>query len=94
MLVVYISYFIMMKYFMTTSREVKKILSLKRSPFYALFSEVLSGIGVIRAFRQQELFEKILEKRADDYHRCLYNQDRCNKWIGLRTDLCGTAVIA
>ena len=50
---VYLSY---QKYYLRTSRELKRLDSVSRSPIYAHFQESLGGISTIRAYRQQQRF--------------------------------------
>ena len=44
------------KYYLATSRELKRLDATTKSPVFASFSETLSGLSTIRAFRQQERF--------------------------------------
>ncbi|KAI5294661.1 hypothetical protein KEM52_003513 [Ascosphaera acerosa] len=59
---VYLSY---QKYYLRTSRELKRLDSITRSPIYAHFQESLGGLPTIRAFRQQKRFTMENELRMD-----------------------------
>jgi hypothetical protein len=74
--------------YLKAAREIKLTSALKTSPFYAVFSEIVVGVGIIRAYGQQKLFDKIAANRADSYHRCVYNGDSCLKWISIRAEAC------
>lgn len=44
-------YYWVQRYYLRTSRELKRLDSVSRSPIYAHFQESLGGIGTIRAYR-------------------------------------------
>lgn len=61
------------KYYLRTSRELKRLDSVSRSPIYAHFQESLSGISTIRAYRQAKRFAMENEWRVDANLRvCCY----------------------
>lgn len=65
-----------------------------RSPFYAVFTEILNGTTVIRAFKKENMFLDIVASRADNYHCYMYNLDAVNVWMVLRTNIFGAFIIA
>ncbi|KAK5002395.1 ATP-binding cassette glutathione S-conjugate transporter ycf1, partial [Cryomyces antarcticus] len=58
-------YLYIQRYYLRTSRELKRLDSTSRSPVYAHFQESLSGISTIRAYRQQKRFAMENEWRVD-----------------------------
>lgn len=60
-------------------RELKRLCTITRSPIYAHFSETLSGLMTIRAFRQADRFTGENEKRLELNQRANY----CCKNFGL-----------
>ena len=46
-------------------RELKRLSTVTLSPIYAHFSESLTGLATIRAFRQAERFAQENEQRLD-----------------------------
>ena len=49
-----VGYLILQKYFRRTSIELQRVDAVSRSPVYANFSETMSGLDTIRAYRLQE----------------------------------------
>ena len=75
------------RYYLRTSRSVKRIESVTRSPIYALYSSTLSGLMTIRAFRMEnELLKSLLEK-IDTNTRASFIFACTSRWFGLRLDL-------
>ncbi|KAL4147191.1 hypothetical protein PRNP1_010947 [Phytophthora ramorum] len=54
------------QYFNKTSREVKRLEGVSRSPVYNLFGETLAGLQTIRAFKMQSTFAALSEKVVDE----------------------------
>jgi ATP-binding cassette subfamily C (CFTR/MRP) protein 10 len=58
-------YYYIQRYYRQTSREVKRLSSLSKSPVYAHFSECCEGLDVIRAFRVIPRFIEENRERFD-----------------------------
>lgn len=43
-----------MKYYLATSRELKRLDAVSKSPIFSWFSESLNGLSTIRAFGSQQ----------------------------------------
>ncbi|XP_069108585.1 ATP-binding cassette sub-family C member 10-like [Argopecten irradians] len=76
-----------------TSREVKRIGSLNRSPIFSHFSETLSGLVTIRAFRESERFTDQHINRVDKWLRTIYTAHNLGMWLWLRTQMFGIIMI-
>lgn len=73
-------YLYIQRYYLRTSRELKRLDSVSRSPIYAHFQESLGGISTIRAYRQQSRFIDENEWRVDANLRAYFpsiNANRC-----------------
>jgi ABC-type multidrug transport system fused ATPase/permease subunit len=67
--------------YIKVSREIKRLESVTKSPVFVLFSETLAGLPVVRAFRQQDRFMKLLYHRVDIMNRCHLYLWQCNRWV-------------
>ena len=57
---------------MRSSRQLKRLESVTRSPIYALFSSSLDGLTSIRAFEVQEDFLNMFMERIDTNSRAYF----------------------
>ncbi|XP_046682933.1 multidrug resistance-associated protein 1-like isoform X2 [Homalodisca vitripennis] len=77
-------YYYLQKIYLTTSRQIKRIESVTRSPIYSLFSETLSGVSSIRAYKAEERFINALHEKVDTNQVCLIPSLVANRWLGIR----------
>lgn len=81
------------KYYLRTSRELKRLDSISRSPIYAHFQETLGGVSTIRAYRQQDRFELENEWRVDANLQAYFPSISANRWLAIRLEFIGAVVI-
>uniref|UniRef100_A0A8H8CHK1 Metal resistance protein YCF1 n=1 Tax=Psilocybe cubensis TaxID=181762 RepID=A0A8H8CHK1_PSICU len=86
-------YLRVMKYYLATSRELKRIDAVTRSPIFAWFSESLAGLSTIRAFHQQSVFIGINQKRIDHNQICYLPSISVNRWLAVRLEFVGAMII-
>ncbi|KAI6092615.1 ABC transporter type 1, transmembrane domain-containing protein [Hypoxylon rubiginosum] len=86
-------YYFVQRYYLRTSRELKRLDSVSRSPIYAHFQESLGGISTIRAYRQQERFELENEWRVDSNLRAYFPSISSNRWLAIRLEFLGAVII-
>ena len=72
-------YYWVQRYYLRTSRELKRLDSVSRSPIYAHFQESLGGITTIRAYRQQNRFAMENEWRVDANLRAYFPSINANR---------------
>ncbi|KAJ4350561.1 ATP-binding cassette glutathione S-conjugate transporter ycf1 [Ascochyta clinopodiicola] len=86
-------YLYIQRYYLRTSRELKRLDSVSRSPIYAHFQESLSGMSTIRAYNQQKRFELENEWRVDANLRAYYPSISANRWLAVRLEFLGSFII-
>ncbi|CAB1343381.1 unnamed protein product, partial [Coregonus sp. 'balchen'] len=59
-------YYFVQRFYVATSRQLRRLDSVSRSPIYSHFGETVSGLSVIRAYGHQERFLKHNEKVIDE----------------------------
>ncbi|KAF8857585.1 hypothetical protein BDZ45DRAFT_803222 [Acephala macrosclerotiorum] len=86
-------YYWVQRYYLRTSRELKRLDSVSRSPIYAHFQESLGGITTIRAYRQQLRFAAENEWRVDANLRAYFPSINANRWLAVRLEFLGSIII-
>ena len=81
------------RYYLATSRELKRLDAVTRSPIFAWFSESLAGLSTIRAFNQQSIFIGANQKRIDHNQICYSLSVSVNRWLSVRLELLGAVII-
>ncbi|KAJ4703004.1 ABC transporter C family member 2-like [Melia azedarach] len=80
-------------YYQSTSREVKRLDSITRSPIYAQFGEALNGLSTIRAFKAYDRMAKINGKSMDNNTRFTLASISSNRWLNIRLEILGGIMI-
>ncbi|CAL5025388.1 unnamed protein product [Urochloa decumbens] len=80
-------------YYQTTSREVKRMDSITRSPVYAQFSEALNGLSTIRAYKAYDRMANINGRSMDNNIRFTLVNMSSNRWLAIRLETLGGIMI-
>jgi len=88
-----ILYYFVQKYYISTSREIKRLESLARSPLYANFTESLQGLPTIRAYNEQNRFIKHNQHLIDENNRPFHLQVTAQRWLGVRLECIGAFLV-
>ena len=73
-------------YFRLSSRELKRLEGVTRSPIFSMFGETLLGLSTIRAFRSEQQFIALQRRNIAanaNIYTCFYLTSR---WLSLRLD--------
>lgn len=60
------------RFYVATSRQLKRLESVSRSPIYSHFSETVTGSSVIRAYGRSQDFKAINDAKVDTNQRSCY----------------------
>lgn len=83
-------FWIFRRLYIRTSRQVKRLESVSRSPVYSAVPATLDGLSVIRAFRAGPRFVSRFFDLQDVNSTLYYAFISCARWVGFRLDmLCG-----
>ncbi|XP_052186285.1 ABC transporter C family member 5-like [Diospyros lotus] len=84
----------MQKYYMASSRELVRIVSIQKSPIINLFGESIAGAATIRGFGQEKRFLKRNLYLLDCFARPFFCSLAAIEWLCLRMELLSTLVFA
>uniref|UniRef100_K3X2G0 Uncharacterized protein n=1 Tax=Globisporangium ultimum (strain ATCC 200006 / CBS 805.95 / DAOM BR144) TaxID=431595 RepID=K3X2G0_GLOUD len=79
-------------YFKRTSREVKRLEGISRTPIFSLIGETLNGLNTIRAFKMQDHFGHMCNDAVDDHASVLFIYNTASMWLALRMDFVSVAI--
>ncbi|KAJ4899958.1 multidrug resistance-associated protein 11 [Raphanus sativus] len=80
-------------FYRSTSRELRRLDSVSRSPIYASFTETLDGSSTIRAFNSEEHFVARFIEHLTLYQRTSYSEIIASLWLSLRLQLLGAMIV-
>lgn len=86
-------YFYIQRVYVATSRQLKRIESVSRSPIYSHFLETINGASTIRAFSQQQHFIRDNFYRTDENQVAYYLSISSNRWLAIRLEFLGNCMI-
>ncbi|CAL9222685.1 unnamed protein product [Arabidopsis halleri] len=80
-------------FYRSTSRELRRLDSVSRSPIYASFTETLDGSSTIRSFKSEEHFVARFIEHLTLYQRTSYSEIIASLWLSLRLQLLGAMIV-
>ncbi|EER20620.1 mgATP-energized glutathione s-conjugate pump, putative [Perkinsus marinus ATCC 50983] len=86
---VLLAFYYVQNYYRCTSREVKRLDALTRSPIYNHFQQTQDGISTILAFRKQDAMDAVNSYLIDHHIRCNVVQMSSNRWLAIRLEAFG-----
>lgn len=81
------------QYYLKTSRELRRLDSVSRSPIFANFQESLTGVSIIRAYGQEERFKFLNEMRVNKNMSAYHPAINANRWLAVRLEFLGSIII-
>ncbi|KFR07766.1 Canalicular multispecific organic anion transporter 2, partial [Nipponia nippon] len=88
-----ILYYFVQRFYVATSRQLKRLESVSRSPIYSHFSETVSGASVIRAYRRVKSFIDMSDLKVDENQKSYYPGIVSNRWLGVRVEFVGNCIV-
>ncbi|XP_012683657.2 ATP-binding cassette sub-family C member 2 [Clupea harengus] len=86
-------YYFVQRFYVATSRQLRRLDSVSRSPIYSHFGETVAGLSVIRAYRHQDRFLKHNEATMDENLKSVYPWIVSNRWLAIRLEFLGNLVV-
>ncbi|KAI4886639.1 hypothetical protein NFI96_012768 [Prochilodus magdalenae] len=74
------------RYFLQTSRDVKRLESTTRSPVFSHLSSSLQGLWTIRAFKAEERFQQTFDAHQDLHSEAWFLFLTTSRWFAVRLD--------
>ncbi|KAL5474531.1 hypothetical protein EMCRGX_G026489 [Ephydatia muelleri] len=89
-----VAFFLLRRYYLKTSREIKRLEAIARSPVYSHLSESLLGLSTIRTFGRQQTAQEYFHEYLNQYSQGCYLFIVTTRWFGMRIDGLTTILLA
>lgn len=80
------------KFYVITIRDLKRIVSITKSPIFALIQESLNGCETVRAYGQRKRFSFLNSKNIDNNQVSAYCMKSTNRWLSTRLQFIGSII--
>ena len=88
-----VAYYFLMRFYVSTTRQTKRLQSVTMSPIYAHFSESMTGASTINAFSRGKDFIGENRTRIEANQRCYIASIFVGRWAALRLEMMGTVLV-
>ncbi|XP_017570742.1 canalicular multispecific organic anion transporter 1 [Pygocentrus nattereri] len=86
-------YYFVQRFYVATSRQLRRLDSVSRSPIYSHFGETVAGLSVIRAYGHQERFLERNKVTIDNNLMSVYPWIVSNRWLAMRLESLGNLMV-
>ncbi|XP_066556292.1 ATP-binding cassette sub-family C member 2 [Amia ocellicauda] len=86
-------YLVVQRYYIASSRQIRRLDGASRSPVISHFTETLLGASTIRAYGYQDRFINQNRQTINENLLCYYNNVISNRWLAVRLDGVGNLLV-
>ncbi|XP_053167408.1 ATP-binding cassette sub-family C member 2-like isoform X2 [Hemicordylus capensis] len=86
-------YFTIQRYYIASSRQIRRLNGTSHTPIISHFSETLLGVSTVRAFGHQERFINQNKDVISENLVCFYNNVISNRWLAVRLEFLGNLMV-
>ncbi|XP_041116108.1 multidrug resistance-associated protein 1-like, partial [Polyodon spathula] len=86
-------YLTIQRYYIASSRQIRRLDGASRSPVISHFNETLFGVSTIRAYGYQDQFINQNKQVLNENLLCYYNNVISNRWLAVRLEFVGILMI-
>ena len=80
-------FFLLQNFYRQTSRELKRIQHISRSPIFSQFAETLNGLGTIRSYQMIDLFKQNMQWIIANNAKIFLQYNLGTRWFSVRLEL-------
>ena len=87
-----VAFVVIQQIYVATSRQLKRLTSITKSPIFTHFGETLNGASTIRAYAMQAQMRAESEELIDQNGRVYYPSVIANRWLCVRLETLGNLI--
>ncbi|KAL6445158.1 hypothetical protein ACFW04_002204 [Cataglyphis niger] len=87
------AYYVLQKFYRRSARQLQRLDGSTRGPVAAHFSETLSGLPTLRAFKQECRFMEETMRRLDINTNAFLILNTSSRWLGIALDYLGAVIV-
>ncbi|EIN08192.1 multidrug resistance-associated ABC transporter [Punctularia strigosozonata HHB-11173 SS5] len=92
-IIIGLMFFNVARVYSQTSRDMRRLDSVTRSPLYSLYGETISGVAILRAFGASTKFLRDMLKCVDTNANPYYWMWGVNRWLSIRFNLLSSVIV-
>ncbi len=77
----------MKRYFVASSRQLRRLELASASPIYSHFSESQTGVTIIRAYKAEARFMRIMQNYVDENQIYKITTNLADRWLAISMNL-------
>ncbi|XP_046853052.1 multidrug resistance-associated protein 1-like isoform X2 [Xenia sp. Carnegie-2017] len=86
-------YILTQRFYIPSSRQLKRLESVSNSPIYSHFLETINGVSTLRAYGQEERFIMESDGLVDRFQMSYYPNFTSNRWLAIRLEFIGNFLV-
>ncbi|KAI1286762.1 Multidrug resistance-associated protein 1 [Halotydeus destructor] len=88
-----ILYYVVQRYYIMTSRQLRRLASTSKSPVFSHFAETVSGTTSIRAFQVENEFNVECDRKNDINNATNILATGATRWLSIRLEFLGNTIV-
>ena len=86
-------YYMVQRFYVSSSRQLRRIESSTRSPIYSWFGESVSGVTTVRAYKLEAEFSRQMALKVDFNGGSMVPNYMANRWLSIRLEMLGNLIL-
>ena len=86
-------YYMVQRFYVSSSRQLRRIESSTRSPIYSWFGESVSGVTTVKAYKLEAEFSRQMARKVDSNGASMVPNYMANRWLSIRLEMLGNTIV-
>ena len=86
-------YYMVQRFYVSSSRQLRRIESSTRSPIYSWFGEAVSGVTTVKAYKLEAEFCQQMAGKVDSNGASMVPNYMANRWLSIRLEMLGNLIV-